>query len=209
MAAIRVCIVEDDPLIREALSLFLNGSERFELIGIHDNAEDFLRHLSFSQPDVVLMDIQLPGMNGIECIRRTREMSPGAQCMVCSVFEDEENIFEALRAGANGYLLKNESAEDMKRYIEELHRGQSPMSAPIARKVIGHFRDPRLSSQSRDLLSQREQEILEHLSRGYRYKEIADRLFLSPETVRTHIRNIYSKLQVDNRMEAINKAFRR
>ncbi|MCC6599122.1 MAG: response regulator transcription factor [Crocinitomicaceae bacterium] len=128
---------------------------------------------------------------------------------MCTVFEDEESIFNALKAGASGYILKNVTIDELVKHIREIYAGLSPMSGLIARKVIMHFQQPTMSDEARSLLSPREQEVLQYLSRGLRYKEIASKVNLSAETVRTHIRNIYIKLQVDNKTEAINKVYRR
>jgi len=209
MTAIRVAIVEDDELIREAFSMIIRQSADFELVGAYRDAEKFLYDLQSIAPEVVLMDIQLPGISGMEAMQRARRQQFEGEFMMCTVFEDEENIFKALKAGASGYLLKSVSPEDLIRHIHEIHAGLSPMSGSIARKVIGHFRAPHMLEGPSDLLTKREREILEFLSQGYRYKEIAEKLFLSQETVRTHIRNIYTKLQVDNRIEAINKVYGR
>lgn len=209
MSDIRVAIVEDDHLIREVMSVMLDREAGFERVGSYNNAEKFLHDLCMTRPDVVLMDIQLPGMSGIEAMREARDRGCQGEFMMCSVFEDEDNIFRALKAGASGYLLKSVSPEDLIRHIREIHSGLSPMSGPIARKVLSHFREPRMSDAASEVLTKREKEILELLSKGYRYKEIADQIHLSQETVRTHIRNIYVKLQVDNRVDAINKVYGR
>jgi DNA-binding NarL/FixJ family response regulator len=209
MSDIRVAIVEDDHLIREVMSVMLDREAGFERVGSYNNAEKFLHDLGMTRPDVVLMDIQLPGMSGIEAMREARDRGYQGEFMMCSVFEDEDNIFRALKAGASGYLLKSVSPEDLIRHIREIHSGLSPMSGPIARKVLSHFREPRMSEAVSEVLTKREKEILELLSKGYRYKEIADQIHLSQETVRTHIRNIYVKLQVDNRVDAINKVYGR
>ena len=162
-----------------------------------------------ARPDVVLMDINLPRMSGIECTRRLKERQPDVPIMMLTIYEDDEKIFDSLTAGASGYLLKKTPPAKLLDAILELHNGGSPMSSRIARKVVETFRALGTSSKEIENLSKRESEILSHLAKGYRYKEIADTLFISIETVRTHIRNIYEKLHVRSRSEAVLKAFPR
>ena len=153
------------------------------------------------------MDINLPGMNGIECIKMIKDKSPGTQFMMFTVYENDEKVFEALKAGASGYLLKNTGLVQLIESLKELHNGGSPMSANIARKLVTLFRNEQKQAPSLDSLSHRENEILQLLSKGLLYKEIADQLAISVSTVRQHIHHIYEKLHVQNRTEAINKAF--
>jgi len=205
--SIRVSIIEDDVEIASYLKAILHKNDRIELVSMHYDAESFMEQLSQLQCEVVLIDIELPGMNGIECVRNLKPHHPEIQFLMFSVFEDYERLFEALCAGATGYLTKNSSAEKLLSSIEEIHNGGSPMSPAIARMVVQRFSVPPTVHQSTETLSARENEILNLLSKGLRYKEIASELFISVETVRKHARNIYGKLQVTSRTEAINAAF--
>ncbi|MEJ7770126.1 MAG: response regulator transcription factor, partial [Chitinophagaceae bacterium] len=166
------------------------------------------------QPQVVLMDINLGGISGIECVRRLKPLHPDILFMMCTVYEEDEKIFEALSAGANGYILKKTSPNKLLEAIRELNEGGAPMSSQIARKVVAAFRNKSIPEESSpsasiNLLSNREKEILEWLAKGMLYKEIAGQLFISPETVRKHVYHIYEKLHVNNRIEAVNKYFGR
>lgn len=205
--SIRFCIVEDDELIREGFTQVLSNVTGLEFIASYSSSEAFMKDIRTTRPDVVLMDIQLPGRSGIECVLEMKAKYPDVQFLICSIFDDNENIYDALCAGATGYLLKSCNADQLVNSIFEIHRGESPMSGTIARKVIAKFHGSKKPNEYFDLLSEREREILELLSRGFRYKEIADKLSLSVETIRTHIRNIYLKLQVSSRTDAINKVF--
>jgi DNA-binding NarL/FixJ family response regulator len=159
------------------------------------------------KPDIVIMDISLPGMSGIECIREIKGKLPATQFMMFTVYENDEKVFEALKAGASGYLLKNTGLVQMIEALKELHNGGSPMSANIARKLVRVFHEQENNASVVEVLSQRENEILQLLAKGLLYKEIADQLHISTSTVRQHIHKIYEKLHVQNRTEAINKAF--
>jgi DNA-binding NarL/FixJ family response regulator len=205
---IRVAVVEDTEIIREAITMFLQHTDGFECCGIYTNSEDAIAGIPALKPDVVLMDIGLPGMNGIDCIAHLRPLCDNTQFLVCTVFEDNDNIFEALKSGATGYILKKSSPTEILDAIRELYQGGSPMSSSIARKVIAQFHEPRQSEEARRL-TDRENEILNLLSQGFRYKEISDKLNISFTTVRTHIHNIYEKLQVQSRTAALNKVFPR
>lgn len=203
---ISIAIVEDIKDIREGLAGILNMSEGFTCTYCFSNAEEAISVLTKNPVDIVLMDINLPGMNGIDCIIALKKVNPDTQFMMCTVYEDDEHIFNALKAGATGYILKNTEPGKLLDAIQDLHAGGSPMNALIARKVISSFQKP-VVNNSMALLTAREQELLQLLATGLRYKEIADRLFLSTDTVRTHIRNIYRKLEVQSRTEALNKVF--
>jgi len=200
-----IAIIEDDPAIRQYLAdeiqMHIDVKE-FRLFG---NAEDALKALTQDPAEIVLFDVQLPGMNGIECMRRLKIIHPKMQCMVLTVYDKPDTVFEALKAGAISYLLKSTSSEKILEAIEEVYHGGSPISSQIARKVIEAFAVKEKTNDYFQDLSRREQEVLENLAQGYRYKEIADKLFVSIETVRTHIRNIYEKLQVNSRVEALKK----
>ena len=204
---INVAIIEDSKEIREGLSVLINGSEGFQCTATYSNAEDALSDLLSKKPDVVLMDINLPHMSGIECTRQLKQRQQDLSIMVLTVYDDDEKIFESLKAGARGYILKKTPPARLLEAILELHGGGSPMSSSIARRVVQTFQGPEIASKAKGNLSGREREILSYLARGYRYKEIAETLFISVETVRTHLRNIYEKLQVRSRTEAVLKAF--
>lgn len=205
---INVAIVEDTEIIRDSLKMLVSGTEGFTCVGIFGNAEDALAELPRLCPDVVLMDIGLPGISGIECVRQLKGQCANTQYLMCTIFEDNENIFEALKAGATGYILKKTSPVKILEAITELYHGGSPMSGPIARKVIEIMQKPKVND-ALALLTERETEILQLLSKGLRYKEISDKINISTGTVRTHIHNIYEKLQVQSRTDALNKVFPR
>jgi RNA polymerase sigma factor (sigma-70 family) len=208
MGAIKVCIVEDLKDIREGLTLHLNQDERFEVVASYSDAEKASRELPAWQPDIIIMDINLPGMNGIDCIKTVKPLCPQSQFIMFTIYEDDEKVFEALSAGASGYLLKKTPLSRFNELLLELHEGGSPMSTQIARKVINRMRTHE-SKATIDELSKRENEVLQLLSRGMLYKEIAAQLGVSISTVKQHIHNIYEKMHVQNRTEAINKAFRK
>lgn len=207
MTPIGVSLIEDIPDIRHGLERIISGADGFLLLSSYDNAEDAVRMLPEIQPDIVIADIQLPGMSGIDCIRRVKAVCPSIQFMMFTIYEDSEQVFEALEAGANGYLLKQTRQDRILEAIRELHEGGAPMSAGIARRVVGSFRKAPSQTGSVDVLSARENEVLQLLAKGLLYKEIGERLHISTGTVRQHIHKIYSKLQVQNKTEAINKAF--
>ena len=199
---INIAIVEDEDEVREGLAMLINGSEGFRCVQRYSSAEKALPDIVKNKPDVVLMDINLPGMSGIECMRQLKARQPGLPIMVLTVYDDDEKIFESLKAGASGYLLKKTPPAKILEAIVELYNGGSPMSSRIARKVVQTFQAIGPSSEETGNLSKREHEILFYLAKGYRYKEIAEALFISIETVRTHLRNIYEKLHVRSRSEA-------
>jgi DNA-binding NarL/FixJ family response regulator len=201
---IRVAIVEDTKDIREALEQIISNSEEFECLGVCENGEVALEQIPIWNPQIVLMDIHLPGISGIECVSRLKLAMPKTQFVMCTIFQDDENIFNALRAGAIGYLLKNNSPTKILDALMELHSGGSPMSAEIARRVVLSFQSKLDHNQKLKTLSQRESEILQLLATGLMYKEIAAKLNISTETVRRHVHNIYEKLHVQTRTEAIN-----
>ncbi len=205
---IKVVIVEDTEIIRDSLMMLVKGSSGFSLVGVYGNAEDALIHIPAICPDVVLMDIGLPGINGIECVRQLVDQCPKSQYLICTIYEDDENVFEALKAGATGYILKNTSPVEILESIIDLHQGGAPMSRLIARKVISAMQKPK-TNKNLELLTPREAEILQLLAKGFRYKEIGDQLNIDKGTVRCHIHNIYEKLQVQSRTDALNKVFPR
>ncbi len=205
--SISIAIVEDLDVVRNGLKDFISLSTDFLVIGAFKTGEEALQKLPEIRPDIVIMDINLPGMNGIECIRQVKDKSPGTQFMMFTVYENDDKVFEALKAGASGYLLKNTGLLQIAESVKELHEGGSPMSANIARKMVNLFRDADKKTPFLDILSNREKEILQLLAKGLLYKEIAEQLGITTGTVRIHIHKIYEKLHVQNRTEAINKAF--
>ena len=202
---ITVGIIEDNEQIREGLAVLINGSPGFSCVATAPSAEEGLQVLPKKRPDVVLMDINLPGMSGIEAVPRLKELLPNAQIMMLTVYEDDEKIFRSLVAGAAGYVLKRTPPAELLDAIQSIHHGGSPMSDQIARRVVEVFRAMGASAAETENLSQRELEILSSVAKGNRDKEVADQLFLSVETVRTHLRNIYKKLHVRSRTEAVLK----
>ena len=208
-APITVSIVEDNEQLRTTLAKVLNRSEGFKCLSHYGTAEDGLKDLPQVKPQVVLMDINLPGMNGVECVRQLKQLYPAVQVIMLTVYEDTANIFSALAAGATGYMLKRTKTPELLEAIQEVNRGGSPMTTHIARKVTLSFLKAGPSPKSTENLSQREQEVLDCLSQGFLYKEIAEKLGISYETVHTYIRRIYEKLQVRTRTEAVAKFLKR
>jgi DNA-binding NarL/FixJ family response regulator len=205
---IKVIIVEDDEAVREGLRILINGSSGFECVAACRTAEEALTEIPINLPHVALMDINLPGMNGIECVVHIKNNWPEIQVMMLTVFDNTDEIFKSLSAGATGYLLKKTPPSKLLEAIKELMTGGSPMTGEIARKVVQTFMKPTIHQVPDANLTAREEEILKYLSKGYLYKEIAAELFISIETVRTHIRKIYQKLQVRTRTEMLLKCFR-
>ncbi|NCT10874.1 MAG: response regulator transcription factor [Flavobacteriia bacterium] len=204
---IQVGIVEDEKQIRESLTVLINGSEGFSCIHAFETAEEAIISIPSLHLDVVLMDIHLPGKDGIDCILNLKPTCNSVQFLMCTSFEDTDSVFKALKAGTSGYITKTTQPSKILDAIVEVFNGGSPMSSNIARKVVNSFQNSNAENKEMLKLSEREKEILHLLSKGLRYKEIADSLFLSTETVRTHIRNIYEKLHVNSRIEALNKVF--
>ncbi len=201
---ISVAIVEDDREISGFLQQIVSSHQDFNFLGAYDSVESFARKLPELLPDVVLLDISLPGKSGMDFLPDAIRLSGSTQFLMCTVFDDEDKIFECLKRGATGYIVKSSSPDVITAAISDIYAGGSPMSATIARKVVGAFNRTKVTSEL-DSLTSREREILLLLDQGLRYKEIAEKIFLSVETVRTHIRNIYIKLQVQSRTEALNK----
>ena len=208
--SINIVIIEDNHTIRNSLVEILSAEDEFSCVGIYSNAESFVNDFDSLPVNVVLMDINLPGMSGIECIKLLKPQRTEVQYLMCTVFEDNDKIFDSLCAGATGYMLKNTPPDKLFEAIKDIYNGSSPMSGLIARKVANSFHaQTTAKSTGAEVLTIREHEILEYVSKGFRHKEISDKLFISHETVRTHIRNIYEKLHVKNRTEALNKVFPR
>ena len=206
---ITVSIVEDTGDIRESLRILINGSTGFECVHVYADAEEALEKMPANEIDIVLMDINLPKMDGIECMKALKPVMQKTQFMMYTVCDDDENIFNALQSGASGYILKRTYPAQVLEAIRELHEGGSPMSSEIARRVVHYMQNKGKTAEAVELLTERETEILDFLAKGYLYKEIAADLFISNATVKQHIHNIYGKLHVQTRTEALNKAFQR
>ena len=212
MKNISVCIVDDNRELRNALEEIISMSDGYRCLGTLPTAEDAIRQIPLLKPDVVLMDINLGSAeSGIDCVRALKPRIPATNFMMCTVYEEDEKIFEALSAGASGYILKKTTPSKMLDAIRELYEGGAPMSSQIARKVVAAFLNRPSTTGGNDLnsLTNREKEILELLSRGMMYKEIALALNLANDTIRKHVYHIYEKLHVTNRVEAVNKFFGR
>ena len=207
--SITISIVEDQNEMRESLAEWLEGVPGLRCIGAHATAEEALRYIPAENPDVVLMDINLTGMSGIECVARLKERRPGTQVLMLTTYDDGDLIFDSLRAGANGYLLKNMPREELVEAVRQVRAGGPPMSLQVARKVINFFQQVGKPAAELKSLTVREQEILRLLAKGYMYKEIADHLAISMSTVRTHIGAVYEKLHVHSRTEAAMKLVER
>lgn len=205
---ISISIVEDQKDIREGLQQIFSDSPGFLFLSAYSNAEDAIKELPEANPDIVIMDINLPGMNGIECIKKIKPVCPQMQFMMFTIYENHEHVLEALSAGASGYLLKNTPSQKIKESVKELYEGGSPMNSHIARKLVAVFqKNNEINPQKEFNISTREKEILSLLAKGYLYKEIAAQCGISTGTVKQHIHKIYEKLHVQNRTEALNKVF--
>ncbi|MGA2867573.1 MAG: response regulator transcription factor [Verrucomicrobiota bacterium] len=200
-----IVIVEDDRDFRTTLTHFVNETPGYRCIQAFDSGEDALKAIPGLKPDVVLMDIHLPKMSGVACTRQLKELCPSTRILILTVYEDSERIFGALKSGANGYLLKRADPADIIRAIQEVKRGGAPMSSQVASRVVESFYENSRVSSKEQKLSQREEEILEELSKGYTTKEIANRFSISANTVHTHLQHIYDKLHVRSRTEAVLK----
>lgn len=205
---VKVSIVEDLDEVREGLADLVRSDKELLLLDNFEDAESAAEKLPSLQPDIVIMDINLPGMSGIDCIKKIKEKCPATQFMMFTVYENDEKVLKALQAGATGYLLKRTHPERILESIKELNQGGSPMSSNIARKLVNIFLDEKKVTK-KEILTERENEVLQLLADGLLYKEIADRLHIVHGTVRQHIHNIYEKLHVQNRTEAVNKYFER
>ncbi len=207
---INVIIVEDNDTIREGLAALINGTEGFRCIATYSNCEGLLKHLEDLSPDILLMDIVLPGMSGIDGVRQIKQINPDLNILMLTIYGENDFVFEALCAGACGYLLKNTPPARLLEAIKEAHEGGSPMSPSIARKVVSLLQQKNLlPTSSQALLTTREREILNALAQGNNYQAIAESLFISVSTVRFHIRNIYRKLHVQTQSEAVATAIRK
>jgi len=203
--SIKVSIVEDDSGTRESLTKILQRTPGLEFLQAYPNGEAALRGITQAVPDVMLMDIRLPGMSGIECVARVKEKLPAVAVLMLTTYEESDLIFESLRAGAIGYLLKNMPPAELMNAVVQARTGGSPLSMRIARKIVGHFQQSGATASDLSQLTKREQEILSLLSKGHLYKEIADQLHISLNTVRVHLQNVYEKLHVHSRTQAVMK----
>ena len=208
-APIRISLVEDEVTIRDALTGLFTSEPGVDLVRSYRNAEDAIEGLPKDAPDVVVMDISMPGMSGIECVRILADELPGTQFLMYTMHDDDHRVFEALKAGATGYLLKSSTPDQIIEAVRELMQGGAPMSTAVARRVINHFRPATERPDSTSPLSEREYAVLQLLAEGLLYKEIADRLGLTVGTVKQHIHRMYAKLHVQNRVEAVNKFYGR
>ncbi len=202
---VKVVIVEDEAWLRENLAREINRASGLRCVACYRTAEQALQGISNDQPDVVIMDINLPGMDGVECLRRLKTVVPNVQCLMLTVYEESKKIFDSLLAGASGYLLKRTSTPDLLEAIQQVLGGGSPMSSSIARKVVAYFNQMGAIKSETTPLSPRERQVLELLAKGSSYKEIAGQLSLSLETIRMNIKHIYVKLHVHSRGEAAAK----
>ncbi len=200
----KIIIIEDDPLLRENLKLLLSGEKGIAIVGAWGSAEEALSAIKDLSFDIMLVDLGLPGMLGVELIKKVKEEKPEVEILAHTIFEDRENVFSAIKAGASGYILKGSSPRELIEALHSLHQGGAPMSPKIARKLIREFQDEEMSEEY--LLSHREKEIAKCIEDGLAYKEIAEKLSISPHTVHTHIKKIYEKLHAKNRQEALSTA---
>lgn len=202
---ITICIIEDLPEIRGSLEQLINNQDNLKLLFAVDNAEEGIPLLQENNPDITIIDINLPGINGIDCIRKVKDNCPNTQFMIFTIYENDEKVFDALAAGASGYMLKKTPSDKMIEAIIDLNNGGSPMSGQIARKVINFFNEKK--KPTHEALTKKENEILLLLSKGFLYKEVAHKLGITIGTVTQHIHNIYEKLHVNNKTEAINLVY--
>jgi DNA-binding NarL/FixJ family response regulator len=205
---IKVAIVDDDEGIRASLAILIRRAPALRLTGDYPDAETALREIPSHPPDVVLMDINLPGMKGVECVRQLKTLLPKAQFLMLTVYEDSDSLFNSLRAGASGYLLKRTASARLLEAIHDVHGGGSPMTPQLARRVVQFFSRPAGDNSPVSRLAPGEKEFLDQLSKGYAYKEIADRMNISIDTVRSYVRTVYEKLHVHSRTDAVVKYLR-
>jgi DNA-binding NarL/FixJ family response regulator len=202
---IKVAIVDDDEGIRTSLAALIRRAANLKLAGDYANAETALKEIPRHPPDVVLMDINLPGMKGHECVRQLKATLPGVQFLMLTVYEDSDSLFNSFKAGASGYLLKRTASARLLEAIRDVHSGGSPMTPQLARRVVQFFSKPAEGASAKPLLTPGETEFLDQLAKGYAYKEIADRMKISIDTVRSYVRTVYEKLHVHSRTEAVVK----
>jgi DNA-binding NarL/FixJ family response regulator len=205
---IKVLIYEDNPQFREGLCMLLNGTDGFEVLASYKNCNSIEDEINAWKPDVVLMDIDMPGTNGIEGLQRLRKVNADVKVLMLTVFDDNKNVFDAIKSGANGYILKKTQPSKLIDYIQEASTGGAPMTSSIATQVLKMFSQTHSRISEDYDLSSREKEVLQHLVNGFSYKMIAAEMFISVDTVRSHIKKIYEKLHVNSKSEAVAKAFR-
>ena len=205
---ITICIIEDIIEIQNGLKQIIENDKRFLLLQCFDNAEEAIKHLPTLSPNIVIADINLNGKSGIHCVRIVKEIVPAIQFIMFTIYEDNDQVFEAIKAGANGYILKNTTPEKIVESLLELSEGGSPMTPKIARQVITNLQKNE-KKDNIEILTDRENEVLVLLSKGFLYKEIADKLSIAISTVKRHLSHIYQKLQVQNKTEAINRMYKR
>jgi DNA-binding NarL/FixJ family response regulator len=205
---IKILIYEDNPQLREGLSMLINGSDGFEVLAAYKNCNNVLDEVEAWKPNVILMDIDMPGVNGIEGLRLIRKMNAEVKILMLTVFDDNKNVFESLKAGANGYVLKKTPPAKLLEYINEAASGGAPMTSSIAAQVLKMFSDIKDPVYADYNLSEREKQVLQFLVNGYSYKMIAAEMFIAIDTVRSHIKKIYEKLHVNSKSEAVAKAFK-
>jgi DNA-binding NarL/FixJ family response regulator len=205
---IKVAIVDDDEGIRSSLATLIRRAPTMKFVGDYPDAETAIREIPKNPPDVVLMDINLPGMNGVECVRQLKAVLPQTQVLMLTVYEDSDSLFNSLKAGASGYLLKRTVSARLMEAIRDVHSGGSPMSPQLARRVVQFFTQPNQTASPVARLTAGEKEFLDQLAKGYAYKEIADRMKISIDTVRSYVRTVYDKLHVHSRTEAVVKYLR-
>jgi DNA-binding NarL/FixJ family response regulator len=205
---IKLLIYEDNPQFREGLCMLLNGTDGFEVLASYKNCNTIEDEINAWKPDVVLMDIDMPGTNGIEGLQRLRKVNAGVKVLMLTVFDDNRNVFDAIKSGANGYILKKTQPSKLIEYIQEASSGGAPMTSSIATQVLKMFSETHTRNNEDYDLSAREKEVLQQLVNGFSYKMIAAEMFISVDTVRSHIKKIYEKLHVNSKSEAVAKAFR-
>jgi DNA-binding NarL/FixJ family response regulator len=205
---IKVLIYEDNPQLREGLTMLIDGTEGFHVVASYKGCTNVLEELKAWNPDVILMDIDMPAMSGIDGLKKIREVNREVKVLMLTVFDDNANVFEALKNGANGYLLKKTPPAKLLEYIQDVARGGAPMTSSVAAQVLKMFSELPSKSKGEYNLSEREKEVLQLLVNGYSYKMIADEMFIAIDTVRSHIKKIYEKLHVNSKSEAVAKAFK-